>query len=115
MQGCTGYVTFQDSIQKTFMEAFAQHSIEGSLNLNDMLVIVDAVLESFILGCGSIPWHSFKPHIITDHYAWCVNKKGNMYNYPDNQLIAGKKGTTQVVRRLWDAYLVAEDCCSLKK
>ncbi len=68
-----------------------------------MSVILDAVLESFIPGCGWIPLYSFDPHMVTDHHARC-----NIYNYPDNQLNSGKYGTIQAIRRPWDAYLVAQ-------
>ena len=98
-----------------FMEALAQQSIEGSINLIDMSVILVPVLDSFILGHGWIHWHSFDPNMRTDQHAWCVYEKGNVYNYPDNQLISGKYGTIQVIRRPWVAYLVAQTLLFIEK
>ena len=62
VQGDTNHVSFQESIQMSFIEALAQESIEGKIDLSDMSVILDAVLESFIPGHGWIPCHSFDPH-----------------------------------------------------
>ena len=53
--------------------------------------------------------------MITDHHAWCVDEKGNVNAYPDNQLISGKYGATQVVRRPWDAHLVVQALLFIEK
>ena len=52
VQGDTSYISFWASIQICFMEALTQQSIEESINLSDMSVVLDAVLEGFIPGHG---------------------------------------------------------------
>ena len=63
------------------MEALAQQSIEGGINLSDMSLIFDAVIKSYPPAHAWFPWDSFDPHMITDHHAWCADKKGNIYDY----------------------------------
>ncbi len=97
------------------MEALTQQSIEESINLSDMSVVLDAVLEGFIPGHGQIPWYSFDHLIIIDHHPWCIDKKGIVYSYPDDQLISGKYGTTQVISWPWNAYLDAQAFLFIEK
>ncbi len=64
------------------------------------------VLESLIPGGGWVPRHIFDPKMVMDFHAWCVDENGLIHDYPDHQLIQGKYGTHDVVRRPWDMRVV---------
>lgn len=42
-----------------------------------------------------------------DFHAWCVDEAGNVVDLPDEMLKYGKYQTDEIVRRGWDAHLVA--------
>lgn len=43
-----------------------------------------------------------------DYHAWCVDENNNVCDYPDDQLEQGTYYTENIVRRPWDAHLVAQ-------
>lgn len=43
-----------------------------------------------------------------DYHAWCVDESNNICDYPDSQIYHGPYGTTNIIRRPWDADLVAK-------
>ena len=43
-----------------------------------------------------------------DLHAWCVDEEGNVCDYPDAQNQHGDHATSNIVRRPWDAHMVAE-------
>jgi len=77
--------------------------------------ILQMLLESFIPGDGWVPRHTFDPRMTMDFHAWCVDEKGMVHDYPDNQLIRGKYWTCHVVRRPWDANLIVKALPHIEK
>ena len=57
---------------------------------------------------GKSPRSSFDKNMVMDHHAWCVDEEGNVCDYPDDQNQHGDHATSNIVRRPWDAYMVAE-------
>ena len=49
---------------------------------------------------------TFDPKMVMDFHAWCVDENGLIHDYPDHQLIQGKYGTCDLVRRPWDVNVV---------
>ena len=49
------------------------------------------VLESLMPGGGWVPRNTFDPKMVMDFHAWCVDENGLTHDYPDDQLIQGKK------------------------
>ncbi len=64
------------------------------------------VLESLIPGGGWVPRHTLDPKMVMDFHAWCVDENGLIHDYPAHQLIQGKYGTHDLVRRPWDVNAV---------
>ena len=57
---------------------------------------------------GKSPRSSFDKNMVMDLHAWCVDEEGNVCDYPDDQNQHGDHATGNIVRRPWDAYMVAE-------
>ena len=57
---------------------------------------------------GDTPRFRFDKMQITDHHAWCVDERGNICDYPDEELQLGSRCTMDIVRRPWDARMIAE-------
>lgn len=65
-------------------------------------------MDIIVFGDGWNPCHTFDPNEIREHHAWCLEKMGKVYDYPDKQLIRGKYSTCDIVRHPKDAYLVVK-------
>ena len=57
---------------------------------------------------GKSPRWSFDKNMVMDLHAWCVDEEGNVCDYPDDQNQHGAHSTANIVRRPWDACVVAE-------
>ena len=57
---------------------------------------------------GKSPRWSFDKNMVMDLHAWCVDEEGNVCDYPDEQNKHGAHSTANIVRRPWDARMVAE-------
>ena len=57
---------------------------------------------------GKSPRCSFDKNMVMDLHAWCVDEEGNVCDYPDDQNQHGAHSTANIVRRPWDACVVAE-------
>ena len=57
---------------------------------------------------GKSPRWSFDKNMVMDLHAWCVDEEGNVCDYPDDQNQHGDHATSNIVRRPWDAHVVAE-------
>lgn len=58
--------------------------------------------------CGKSPRCFFDKNMVRDLHAWCIDDLGNVCDYPDDQNQHGDYSTMNIVRRPWDAYMVAE-------
>ena len=57
---------------------------------------------------GDVPRYIFDRRQICDYHAWCVDERGNICDYPIDQVQYGERSTKDVVHRPWDACVMAE-------
>ena len=84
-------------------------AIASAFNLNndsDTMSYLTSMLDT--AGGGEIPRSSFDKNMVSDVHAWCVDEVGNVCDYPDDQNQHGDNRTKNIVRRPWDANMVAE-------
>jgi hypothetical protein len=90
------------------MEALA-NAIASVFNLSDdsdTMSYLTSMLDT--ASGGEIPRSIFDKHMVSDVHAWCVDEVGNVCDYPDEQNQHGEKKTKNIIRRPWDAYMVAK-------
>ena len=73
---------------------------------NDPTSFLTSMLDTTTL--GKSPRCSFDKNMVSDRHAWCVDEEGNVCDYPDEQNKHGAHSTANIVRRPWDARMVAE-------
>ena len=73
---------------------------------NDSTSFLTSMLDTMTL--GKSPRSSFDKNMVSDLHAWCVDEEGNVCDYPDDQNQHGAHSTANIVRRPWDARMVAE-------
>ena len=77
-----------------------------SRSKNDSTSFLTSLLDTKTL--GKSPRCSFDKNMVSDLHAWCVDEEGNVCDYPDAQNQHGDHATGNIVRRPWDAHMVAE-------
>lgn len=82
------------------------NAIGSVLRLNDDSGFFTSLLDTATQ--GRTPRFTFDKNMVQDFHAWCVDDLGNICDYPDDQNQHGRHSTMDIVRRPWDAYVVAE-------
>lgn len=102
--------TFQNGIRSIFAEAFGEELMTADPDTFSRIV-----LDNYIPGGGWSPRHEFDPGMVTDFHAWCVDEKGIVHDYPDDQLEKGTYCTPLLVRRPWDVTMIVKALPHIEK
>lgn len=110
LSGTDEFSAIADQLRDALADVFGQDLMASNRDAINRIM-----LDSLIPGGGWAPRNKFDPKMITDFHAWCVDEKGMVHDYPDDQLIKGNHAMKHVVRRPWDVTVVVEALPHIEK